>query len=52
MARISVILPDELEERLRTYLYKTYGWKHKGKQSEIIAEALKKYLDELEGEKA
>lgn len=49
MGRISVILPDELEERFRNYLYSIHGWKHHGKISEMISEALEKHLDELEG---
>jgi hypothetical protein len=46
MARIQVILNDETEEKLRLYINKKYPKKPYGKISEVINEALDKYLAE------
>lgn len=48
MGRVNVYLPDELEKRLKDYVYKKTG-SFRG-QSEIAVEAIKEYLERHEPE--
>jgi len=48
MGRVNVYLPDELEKRLKDYVYKKTG-SFRG-QSEIAVEAIKEYLEKHEQE--
>jgi len=48
MGRLFIVVPDELEERLREYLHRKYGYKYYGKISEIAVKALERELDRLE----
>ena len=50
MGRLFIQVPDELEERLRDYLHRKYGYKYYGKISEILTRALERELDRLEAE--
>jgi len=46
MGKITVNIPDDLERRLRIYLAKRYlGEKLHGKLSEVVATAIKEWLD-------
>ena len=46
MGKITVNIPDDLERRLRIYLAKRYlGQKLHGKLSEVVATAIKEWLD-------
>jgi len=48
MGRIGIYLPDEVEKRLKDFVYKKTG-SFRG-QSEIAVEAIKEYLDKHEQE--
>ena len=48
MGRVNVYLPDELEKRLKDFVYKKTG-SFRG-QSEIAVEAIKEYLEKHEQE--
>ncbi len=48
MGRINVYLPDELEKRLKDFVYKKTG-SFRG-QSEIAVEAIREYLENHEHE--
>ncbi len=48
MGRINVYLPDELEKRLKDFVYKKTG-SFRG-QSEIAVEAIREYLEKHESE--
>ncbi|MDD4162353.1 MAG: ribbon-helix-helix domain-containing protein [Methanothrix sp.] len=48
MGRVNVYLPDELEKRLKDFVYKKTG-SFRG-QSEIAVEAIKEYLENHEHE--
>ena len=48
MARVGVYLPDDVEKRLKDYVYKKTG-SFRG-QSEIAAKAIVEYLDHHEKE--
>jgi len=51
MGRLSAVLPDELEERLRRYFQKIYGLRiPRGVISTFIADAVREKLDRLEAE--
>lgn len=50
MGRLTVVMSDMLETRLREHLVKTYGLKYFGKISEFISDAVTKHLSELDGE--
>lgn len=45
MGKITIIIDDELEQRLRKYIFKRYEAKWYGKLSEVIEEAVKEHLD-------
>jgi hypothetical protein len=46
MGKITVNIPDDLERRLRVFLARRYlGEKLHGKLSEVVAEAIKEWLD-------
>jgi hypothetical protein len=49
MGRLTVVMPDELEMRLREHLVRAYGLKYFGKISEFVSNVVKKRLDELDG---
>jgi hypothetical protein len=48
MGRLGIYLPDEVEKRLKDYVYKKTG-QFRG-QSEVAVEAIKEYLDRHEAE--
>jgi hypothetical protein len=48
MGRLGIYLPDEVEKRLKDYVYKKTG-QFRG-QSEVAVEAIKEYLDKHEAE--
>ncbi|MCK9440244.1 MAG: ribbon-helix-helix domain-containing protein [Methanothrix sp.] len=48
MGRVNVYLPDDLEKRLKDFVYKKTG-SFRG-QSEIAVEAIKEYLEKHEQE--
>jgi hypothetical protein len=48
MGRLGIYLPDEVEKRLKDYVYKKTG--HFRGQSEVAVEAIKEYLDRHEAE--
>jgi metal-responsive CopG/Arc/MetJ family transcriptional regulator len=48
MGRVNVYLPDELEKKLKDFVYKKTG-SFRG-QSEIAVEAIKEYLEKHEHE--
>jgi len=47
MARITITISDELEDRLREYIFHKYGWK-KGNLSKVIEMAIKEFLEKEE----
>jgi predicted small metal-binding protein len=49
MGRLTVVMSDELEMRLREHLVKAHGLKYFGKISEFVSNAVKKSLNELDG---
>lgn len=49
MGRLTVVMPDELEMRLREHLVRTFGLKYFGRISEFVSDSVKKCLDELDG---
>jgi len=48
MGRLGIYLPDDVEKRLKDYVYKKTG-QFRG-QSEVAVEAIKEYLDRHEAE--
>ena len=48
MGRLGIYLPDDVEKRLKDYVYKKTG-QFRG-QSEVAVEAIKEYLDRHEQE--
>lgn len=48
MGRLGIYLPDEVEKRLKDYVYKKTS--HFLGQSEVAVEAIKEYLDRHENE--
>jgi predicted DNA-binding protein len=48
MARMLVVIPDELEKRLRDYIHLRYRGKTQGFISYTVTEAIERYLDEEE----
>lgn len=48
MARIQALIPDELDERIRRFLFRRYGGHFHGKISEIVRKAVEEYLDREE----
>ena len=48
MGRLGIYLPDDVEKRLKDYVYKKTG-QFRG-QSEVAVEAIKEYLDRHENE--
>ena len=48
MGRLGIYLPDDVEKRLKDYVYKKTG--HFRGQSEVAVEAIKEYLDRHEAE--
>jgi len=50
MGRITVNLPDKLEEELRKYIIECYQPKIHGKLSEIVIEALEQWLTRVRKE--
>lgn len=49
MARLLVVIPDELEKRLREHISNRYRGKTHGFISYTVTEALERYLQEEEG---
>ncbi len=52
MGRLTVVMPDNLETRLREHLVKNYGLKYFGKISVFVSDAVAKHLDELDGKES
>ena len=48
MGRLTVIIPDDLEERYRQWLLKKYGLKFSKKIGKHVADALEDFLDKQE----
>lgn len=51
MARLLVVIPDELEKRLRDYIEVKYKGKKQGFISYTVTEAIERYLQEEETKK-
>lgn len=49
MGRLTVVMPDKLETKLREHLVRTYGLKYFGKISVFVSDAVNKRLSELDG---
>ena len=45
MPKLTLILDEDLNKRVRKYLYETYPSSQYGKLKNVIEEALKEYLD-------
>lgn len=45
MGRLTIILEDDLEKRLREYIARNYAEETYGKISQIINESLRRFLD-------
>lgn len=45
LGRLTIILDDELEKRLRGYIARNYAEETYGKISQVINEALRRFLD-------
>ena len=50
MGTMTVTVKDETEERLRTFVWKKYRGKGRGKLGQTIDEAINDYLDHHESE--
>jgi len=50
MGKITVNLPDSLEEELRTYIIECYQTKIHGKLTEIVVTALEQWLKRIREE--
>ena len=48
MGKLSVVIPDDLEDRFRRWLVSKYGLKFRGKMGKHIAEAIEEFLDRQE----
>ena len=49
MGNVTIVFPDELEDRLRQHFYEKHGLKvPRGAISEFVSEAVRKRLDQLE----
>jgi predicted DNA-binding protein len=49
MAKLLVVIPDELEKRLREHISNRYRGKTQGFISYTVTEAIERYLQEEEG---
>ncbi len=49
MGRLTVVMSDELEMRLRGHLVRVHGLKYFGKISEFVSSAVEKFLNDLDG---
>lgn len=49
MGRLTVVMSDELEMKLREHLVRVHGLKYFGKISEFVSSAVEKFLDDLNG---
>ncbi len=49
MGRLTVVMPDKLETKLREHLVKTHGLKYFGKISVFVCDAVNKRLSEVDG---
>ena len=44
----TIYIPDALDERLRSYIYKRFKGHVHGKIKQVVVEALERYLDQQE----
>jgi len=49
VGRLTVVMPDDLEMRLREHLVRAHGLRYFGRISEFVTGAVKKSLDDLDG---